>query len=74
MNGQEQLETRYRRVRVWFGDTAIADYRAEPALAARYEAAMSRRFSGLRVTNEPLTPTDAASVIGRDWRCVDSHG
>lgn len=42
------------RVRVWFGAHPIATYVAEPALAARYEAAMRRRFSGLKVTNEPL--------------------
>lgn len=43
-----------RRVRVWFGDHVIADYCAEPALAARYAAAMERRFAGLRVTNDPV--------------------
>jgi hypothetical protein len=42
-----------RRVRVWFGEHPIATYVAEPALASRYEAAMQRRFAGLRVTNEP---------------------
>jgi hypothetical protein len=43
-----------RRVRVWFGTTAIADHTAEPALATRYEQAMRRRFAGLKVTNEPV--------------------
>ncbi|MDX6241992.1 MAG: hypothetical protein QOG10_6863 [Kribbellaceae bacterium] len=47
-----------RRVRVWFGEHAIADYRADPALTERYAAAMSRRFAGLRVTNDPLLPVD----------------
>lgn len=47
-----------RRVRVWFGEHVIADYCAEPALAERYAEAMSRRFAGLRVTNEPLPPVD----------------
>jgi hypothetical protein len=42
-----------RRVRVWFGETAICDYTGEAEFAARYEAAMRRRFPGLRVTNEP---------------------
>ncbi|MEV8378952.1 hypothetical protein AB0P21_39810 [Kribbella sp. NPDC056861] len=44
-----------RLVRVWFGHNVIASYRAEPGLAARYAAAMERRFTGLAVTNEPLT-------------------
>jgi hypothetical protein len=43
-----------RRVRVWFGKYQIADYIGEPAYAARYEAAMRRRFPGLDVTNEAL--------------------
>jgi hypothetical protein len=48
------------RVRLWFGDHPIADYRAEPALAARYAAAMARRFPSLQVTNEQITtPADA---------------
>jgi hypothetical protein len=42
-----------RRVRVWFGRNPIFDYLAEPELAQRYEDAMRRRCSGLRVTNEP---------------------
>ena len=44
-----------RRVRVWFGDHVVADYRAE---AERYAAAMSRRFAGLRVTSEPIPGTE----------------
>jgi hypothetical protein len=47
------------RVRVWFGPHKIAEYTAEPALAAQYEAAMRRRFAGLRVTNENLGALDA---------------
>lgn len=43
-----------RRVRVWFGDTAIADYIAAAELAEQYQESMERRFSGLRVTNEPF--------------------
>ncbi|MEU4395953.1 hypothetical protein [Kribbella sp. NPDC023855] len=43
-----------RRVRVWFGDHIVADYRAEADVADRYAAAMSRRFAGLRVTSEPI--------------------
>ena len=47
-----------RRVRVWFGEHVIADYNAAPALAERYAHAMSRRFAGLRVTNDPMPITD----------------
>ncbi|MGL5810669.1 MAG: hypothetical protein ACRCYQ_12050 [Nocardioides sp.] len=43
-----------RRVRVWFGSHVIAEYKAVPQLAARYEDAMRRRFAGLRVTSEEL--------------------
>jgi hypothetical protein len=43
-----------RTVRVWFGQTVIAHYTAEPALAERYENAMRRRFAGLATTNEPV--------------------
>lgn len=45
-----------RRVRVWFGPHSIADYTGNDAAADRYAAAMRRRFAGLRVTNEPLSP------------------
>ncbi|MFD7159456.1 hypothetical protein ACFV9C_32990 [Kribbella sp. NPDC059898] len=47
-----------RRVRVWFGEHVVADYRAEAELAERYAEAMSRRFAGLRVTSEPLPEHD----------------
>lgn len=43
-----------RRVRVWFGSHVIADYTAAPDLAERYAHAMSRRFAGLRITNDPM--------------------
>jgi len=46
---------------VWFGEHKIVEYVAEPALAARFEAAMRRRFASLRVTNEPVTVPDAES-------------
>lgn len=45
-----------RRVRVWFGEHVIADYKAEPDTAERYAHAMARRFAGLRVTNDPYVP------------------
>jgi len=42
-------------IQVWFGDVPIANYSAEPALAARYANAMRRRFPSLRVTRSPIT-------------------
>jgi hypothetical protein len=50
-----------RRVCVWFAEHLIADYTADPAAAAAYEAAMRRRFLSLRVTNEPVS-----AVVTRD--------
>jgi hypothetical protein len=43
-----------RRVCVWFGGHKIVEHVAQPDYAARFEAAMRRRFASLRVTNEPL--------------------
>ena len=48
-----------RRVCVWFGEHEIVEHIAEPAYAARFEAAMRRRFASLRVTNEPVASSDA---------------
>jgi hypothetical protein len=47
------------RVRVWFGQHVIADYRACRELAEPYAHSMSRRFAGLRVTSEVVPPTVA---------------
>ncbi|MGW6199306.1 hypothetical protein ACWF0M_24370 [Kribbella sp. NPDC055110] len=57
------------RVRLWFGPHQISDYIGEQAGAARYEAAMRRRFPGLEVTNEllPVTPRPA------DYSTADLH-
>ena len=44
-----------RRVCVWFGEHKIVEHVSESAFASKYEAAMRRRFAGLRVTNEPVT-------------------
>ncbi len=49
-----------QRVRVWFGAHVIAEYIAEPRLAARYADAMRRRFAGLHVTSDPLPPASTA--------------
>ena len=51
-----EAQPRRRRVRVWFGEHVIADYNAELALAERFAHAMSRRFAGLMVTNDPFPP------------------
>jgi hypothetical protein len=51
-----------RRVRVWFGEHVIADYRADAAQAGRYAEAMQRRFAGLRVTTDDL-PDDPGSWV-----------
>lgn len=56
----------YRRqylVQVWFGEHEIASYRADEDLAARYAAAMRRRFAGLRVTTIQVPPSAGAAVV-----------
>jgi hypothetical protein len=58
--GAVQPGSQRRRVRVWFGDHVIADYRADADLAERYVAAMARRFTGLRITNDPVPDPDPA--------------
>jgi hypothetical protein len=55
------VEAPYRRVRVWFGQTAIADHTDLSIEAAWYEQAMRRRFAGLRVTSDPAV--DAAGNL-----------
>lgn len=50
--GVTKAAEEHRRVRVWFGENVIASHVAAPAIAARYEQAMRRRFAGLRVTND----------------------
>lgn len=42
-----------RWVRVWFGSHVVAQKVTGVVAAAHYEAAMKRRFAGLRVTNDP---------------------
>ncbi|MDX6291517.1 MAG: hypothetical protein QOH50_592 [Kribbellaceae bacterium] len=48
-----------RRVCVWFGEHKIVEHVSEPMFAARFEDAMRRRFASLRVTNDPVTVSDA---------------
>jgi hypothetical protein len=58
MSTAAELAASLRCVCVWFGEHKIVEHLAEPALAARFEDAMRRRFAGLRVTNEPATRRD----------------
>lgn len=58
----ERIEQRH--VRVWFGEHVIAQYVAEPQLAARYAAAMDKRFAGLKITNEPILPLPSERLWG----------
>lgn len=55
-----------RIVRVWFGPHIIATQTAEPALAARYEGAMRRRFAELRVTNQLVGDAKVAPPSGAE--------
>lgn len=41
-------------VRVWFGPSEVAHYRADRDLAERYVADVGRHFHGLRFTISPL--------------------
>ena len=57
------------RVRLWFGPHQIADYLGDQPGAARYEAAMRRRFPGLEITNDPLS----ISSVPADYSPADLH-
>jgi hypothetical protein len=46
---------RWHKVRIWLDDLLIAEYVAEHDRAARYRRVMTPRFSGLRITIEPLS-------------------
>ncbi|GAA1558729.1 hypothetical protein [Kribbella lupini] len=61
--GGDHAGPQRRRVRVWFGEHAVADYCAEAELADRYAAAMTRRFAGLRVTSEPVSAADPGTGL-----------
>jgi hypothetical protein len=41
-----------RRVCAWLGDYPILDYVGTPAAAAKFEEAVRRSFTTLRITNE----------------------
>ena len=59
MNTVVDQESPNHRVCVWFGEHKIVEHVAEPAYAARFEAAMRHRFASLRVTNELVMVPDA---------------
>jgi len=61
-----------QRVRVWFGNHVIADYIADPALAARYAQTMRKRFAGLKVTSDPV-PIAAPTVVPDNDRPLPSE-
>lgn len=57
-----------RRVTVWFGGHAIAEYRAGADAAAKYATAVGRRFAGLRITvDTELTGTERPMPCERLW-------
>jgi hypothetical protein len=45
-----------RHVKVWFGQHVIGEYVADPDAAARYAAAMDRKFAGLKITTDVVLP------------------
>lgn len=47
----ERPESKHR-IRVWFGEHVIADQTFDAEHAARYAAAMDRRFPGLKITDD----------------------
>lgn len=54
------------RVCVWVGEDAIVNWRGEPALAARWESKMRRRFPGWHVTSESVSATSNASTQAQE--------
>jgi hypothetical protein len=53
-----------QKVRIWLGDLLIAEYVAERDRASRYQRVMTPKFTGLRITIEPLAtgPRDGAAA------------
>jgi hypothetical protein len=70
-----ELAMEQRHIQVWFGSHVIASYKAEPAAAERYAAAMDRRFAGLRITNELVPVPLSAQPLPSDllWGTVLPH-
>jgi hypothetical protein len=55
--------SRWRRIRIWLGDLLIAEYMAEREQASRYQRVMTPKFSGLRITVEPI-PNESGGMEG----------
>lgn len=49
-------DSKQHRVQLWFGEHLLKSFRAEPAAAQEYAAAMDQRFPGILVTvdEEPV--------------------
>ncbi|NIK61303.1 hypothetical protein BJY22_007020 [Kribbella shirazensis] len=52
------------QVRAWLGEHLVIDYVGPRGAAARFEDAIGRSFTSLRVTNEPLMD-DVVTAGGR---------
>lgn len=46
------------RVRLWFGQHVLHDYRADGDVARRYAKEIGRRFAGLKITIDSEVSTD----------------
>ena len=65
MSAATEIPGPVRRVRIWLGELLVAEYVADREHAARYRRVMAPRFTGLRITIEPLPPevTDPARPL-----------
>lgn len=57
-----------RRVRVWFGEHVLSDYRADSERAERYATLTRQRFAGLRVTVDEPPRDEPADSLPEDER------
>lgn len=65
MSAATELPGPQRRVRIWLGELLVAEYVADRERANRYRRVMAPRFTGLRITIEPLPagPVDPARPL-----------
>ena len=59
MSAPAEVSGPLRRVRIWLGELLVAEYVADRERATRYRRVMAPRFTGLRITIEPL-PSEVA--------------
>lgn len=52
-----------RRIRVWFGEHVVSDYRADPERAQRYAELTRQRFAGLCVTVDDPPPNEPGDSL-----------